>query len=116
ALFVLAQRHGRQALFLSLLAMYLGGTTAIAFLPRHRWHLYFIGFLTLAVSLKFVVDLVRGRATVRLSPAAMRAIVVLLVVGLASVAASRVYQDRVVSGMAEQVLAAGATPLTLEWK
>ena len=57
--------HDRRAISASCLRR----TTAIVFLPRHRWHLYFIGFLVLGLAARFIVDRLRGvLATVPPSP------------------------------------------------
>jgi len=115
ALVGLAQHDPRQALFFTLLVLYIGGSTAIAFLPRHRWHLYFVGVLVIGISAKWVVDTIRTRSvTVRVPALAWATVLVAIGVGL--VAASRAYQDRLAASLAAGVLAAPKAPLRLDWR
>jgi hypothetical protein len=115
-LLVLAQRHPRQALFLFLVVVYLGGSTAIAFLPRHRWHLYFIGFLTIATAAKFVVDRLRARSAPRVNPSALTGAAAVAAAAAILVAASRIYQDRSVAALVERTLAAPRQPIRIDWR
>ncbi len=115
ALVNLAQRDGRQALFFTLLVLYVGGSTAIAFLPRHRWHLYFIGVLVLGLTAKWIVDVARTRALPVRASALMWAAGV-AGAGVALVAASRLWQDRAVASLVAGVLAAPTAPLRLDWR
>jgi hypothetical protein len=134
ALFVRAQRHRRQALLCLLLVLYVGGATAVVFLPRHRWHLYFLGFLIAGITVKFIVDQTRAfveastaqapgdsiavslraaaRGSRRVLPAvsAMVAAVVFIVVSV------RMYQDREVGFLVERVLKSEKDTLRLEWR
>jgi hypothetical protein len=131
-LLALAVTHTRQALFFLLLVLYTGGTTAIVFQVRHRWHLYFIGFLVAGVGLKFLVDrairlvaLLRrpraggwfaaelreaGRSTARALPGAL----FVIVLAGAVILLTRLYQDRHVGQLLEQVLAADKEQIRIE--
>ena len=115
ALVGMAQRDVRQALFFALLVLYIGGSTAIAFLPRHRWHLYFIGVLVIGITVKSVIDAVRARS-VTFSWSATAWVTGFIATGWLIIAGSRMYQDRAVVSLVEGVLAAPKEALRLEWR
>jgi hypothetical protein len=119
ALFAAAAWSKREALFLLVATLYIAGTTAIVFLPRHRWHLYFIGFLVAGVVTRFVATrVIRPGVTLRRSGPVMAAALPLTILvaltGLTASAIARAYQDRRVGQLVQQLLSAQVEPVALE--
>jgi hypothetical protein len=91
--------------------------TAIVFIPRHRWHLYFIGFLALGIASRFAVQTFsrRTRETRAGVGEMLRSPATLLVAaGLVAWVAARVYQDAAVRRLGESVLNAPADAVRTE--
>jgi hypothetical protein len=110
AIIALLARRRREAAFALSAILFLGGMTAIVFLPRHQWHLYFIGFLAAGLAVRSVVVAVPAPlSTIRAAGATLaRALPIALVLAGAAfvtVAASRVYQDRNVDALIRRLLA-----------
>jgi hypothetical protein len=119
ALFGMAAGNKREAFFFLLAILYLGGMTAIVFLPRHRWHLYFIGFLAAGLAVRFTLDhVMTPLATLhragRVVGGALPATLLVCAFAGAVVVLPRAYQDRNVGQLVEQLLAAEREPVRLQ--
>ena len=68
-LLALAFVRRREALFFTLLILFVGGTQAIVFIDRHSAHLYFIGFLAAGIAVRAILATVWRLASPQRGPA-----------------------------------------------
>ena len=120
-LFGLALRRLSKSLFYLFFIVFTGGVTAVVFIDRHHWHLYVIGFLTLAIALQFLASACEKSrrpldARVYGSNAVLRMAAwfgLLIAVGLLWIAGLVWFQEKRVGSLVQTLLNAPAEILSL---